>query len=85
MICSKAVRFLSLQLPFAFRPNVARIFTVAVPLPMVKDRLQDVGLPVAAFNATKFTAFCAVPLPPSGGRTWEKVPPAKTERAPIAA
>src|SRR3954470_12107709 len=45
---------------------------------MVNDRLQFVGLPVAASNAAKLTAFRAAPEPPCGGRICENVPPAKT-------
>ncbi len=52
--------------------------TVAVPSPVVKASLHEVGLPVAASSATKFTASCSAPAVPSGGRTAEKVPPAKT-------
>lgn len=52
--------------------------TVAVPSPMVKASLHEVGLPVAASSATKFTASCSAPAAPSGGLTAEKVPPAKT-------
>lgn len=60
----------------SFETTSAR--TVAEPSPMVKASLQEVGLPVAASSATKFTASCSAPAAPSGGRTAEKVPPAKT-------
>ena len=35
MVCWKAVKFLWLRIPFAFRPKVARMFTVALPLPWI--------------------------------------------------
>jgi hypothetical protein len=47
-------------------------------VPPVTDKAQEVGLPVNASKAAKFTAFLdwALPAAVPGGRIWVKVPPA---------